>query len=58
MIKLEDIIDIDLKEDFTSFCDNYSSCDNCILHEKGIINHAYDQPCVQVYYLLKIIKER
>lgn len=57
MIKRKDIEEIDLKEDYVEFCNSQYNCSVCILVEKEIINNTYDQPCTQVYSLLRMIKE-
>lgn len=57
MIKRKDIEEIDLKEDYVEFCNSQYNCNVCILVEKEIINNTYDQPCTQVYSLLRMIKE-
>lgn len=57
MIKKEYLLDIELKENYNTFCDNQESCNNCILVRKEIVNSTYDQPCEQVYDLIKMIKE-
>lgn len=57
MITHNDIKEIKLYSTFKEFCENQENCTNCVLTKKNLINDRYDQPCEQVYDLLKIINK-
>lgn len=52
------LIDMNLKNDFKEFCKSQESCNKCELVEKELINSGYDQPCEEVYRLLRIIQDK
>lgn len=56
MIAYNDIKEIKLYSTFEEFCKNQENCIVCVLSRKELINNGYDQPCEQVYDLLKIIE--
>lgn len=58
MINKNTILRINLYEDYNEFCNKQINCDKCELHEKELINQGYDQPCREVYHLLRIIQEK
>ena len=53
-----DIFDVKLCENFNKFCSNQENCVKCELLEKGLINNGHDQPCEQVYTLLRITLQK
>ena len=57
MIVHNDVKEIKLYSTFKEFCKNQEDCINCDLLKKDLINDAYDQPCEQVYDLLKTIEK-
>lgn len=57
MISFDDIKDIKLLNSYREFCKSQENCIECVLNKRYLINDRYDQPCEQVYDLLKIIFE-
>lgn len=58
MIDKNTLLIIDLCNDYNEFCDKQHNCDECELYKKGLINNGYDQPCKEIYQLLRIIQEK
>ena len=54
----ETLLKINLKNNYKEFCSSQQNCNTCELLEKELINCGYDQPCEEVYELLKIIQNR
>ena len=52
----ERILEYELYDDYKEFCSHYN-CINCLLVKEELIYTSYDQPCEEVYELLKIIQE-
>ncbi|NFO31460.1 hypothetical protein FDB41_15080 [Clostridium botulinum] len=57
MINKEEILKINLNKNYEEFCSNQHNCCDCELTKNNIVEDSYDQPCRQVYKLLKIIQE-
>lgn len=52
-----DINKINLNIDFNTFCESQENCRECKFTQYELVNNAYDQPCAQVYDLLKLLKK-
>lgn len=57
MISFDDVKDIKLLSSYREFCKSQENCVECVLSKRDFINSGYDQPCEQIYDLLKIIFE-
>lgn len=57
MFDINELLDISLYDDYSSFCSNQCNCVLCELSNKELIYNDYQQPCEEVYNLLKIIQE-
>ena len=57
MITKERVLQIELHDNFKTFCDSQEDCTRCLLLQEELIYEAYDQPCSIIYELLKIIQE-
>lgn len=58
MIDKDTILKMNLYEDYNEFCNKQIYCDKCELYEKELIYQDYDQPCKEIYHLLRIIQEK
>lgn len=52
------IMMLDLENDFDSFCKSQENCKECVLSLYEFINDDYDQPCEQVYSLLRLVQNK
>ena len=53
----ESIKKLSLFSNFKEFCEKQVNCIECTLRKEDLITQGYDQPCEEVYGLLKIIQE-